>query len=56
MDDLIIIGVIVLIIGLAAWYVVRAKKKGNKCIGCPNGCSCDGKGCSGGCGGCAEEE
>ncbi len=55
MDDLIIIGVIALIIGLAAWYVIRAKKKGKKCIGCPDGCSCDSKGC-GCCGSCADKQ
>ena len=39
------IGVIVLIVGLAAWYVIKAKRSGKKCIGCPNG------GCSSQCGG-----
>ena len=29
------IGVIVLIVGLAAGYVIKSKKKGSKCIGCP---------------------
>ena len=55
MDDLIVIGVIVLIIGLAAWYVIRAKKKGKKCIGCPDSCSCDSKTC-GGCCGCTDKK
>ena len=41
------IGVIVLIVGLAAGYVIKAKKSGKKCIGCPEGgCA----GCSCGCG------
>lgn len=55
MDDLIVIGVIVLIIGLAAWYVIRSKKSGKKCIGCPDSCACDRKEC-GGCCGCSSEE
>jgi len=44
MENVIVIAVIVLIVSLAAWYVIRAKKNGAKCIGCPSGCSCgDGK-------------
>ena len=52
--DSIVIAVILLVIGLAAFYVIRAKKKGAKCIGCPDGCNCPGAsaGCSGNCGGC----
>lgn len=53
--DFILIGVIALIIVLAAFYVIRAKKKGVKCIGCPSGCGCSENGDkmqkSGGCGG-----
>ena len=47
MEDLILILVLVLIIGGAALYIYRAKKKGRKCIGCPSGGSC-----SGNCNGC----
>ena len=43
MKDIIIIAVVVVIIGLALWYVIRAKKSGKKCIGCPSGCSCEKK-------------
>ena len=44
MTDAIVVAVIVLIIGLAAFYVYKAKKSGKKCIGCPDGgCSCDSK-------------
>ena len=41
MIDYIVIAVIVLIIGAAAFYIIREKKKGKKCIGCPycNTCS-----------------
>jgi len=31
---------IVLIVGLALFYVIRAKKKGQKCIGCPYSKTC----------------
>ena len=54
-----IIGIVVLlaVIGLSAGYVIRARKSGRKCIGCPDSRSC-GKGgcagCKGCCGGCAE--
>ena len=44
--DWIVILVIAGIVGLAGWYVLRAKKKGRKCIGCPDG-GCDG--CTCGC-------
>ena len=59
--DILIILVIAVIIGAAIAYIVKAKKKGAKCIGCPAGdCCCAGKhaqqppadanGCSCGCG------
>ena len=60
--DYILIGAIVLIVGLAAFYVVRAKRKGVNCIGCPSGCNCSNKdneekqasvGCSGNCSCCS---
>lgn len=52
MEDLILIVVLGLILGLAAGYIYRSKKAGKKCIGCPDGASCSGNcGC---CGGCAQ--
>jgi len=47
MENLILIILIGLIVGGAAGYVYAAKKRGAKCIGCP-----DSKTCSGNCGGC----
>lgn len=44
MIDYIIIAVIAVIVGLAVWYIVREKKRGKKCIGCPYANSC--KSCS----------
>ncbi len=45
MEEWIAVGVITLIVGGAIAYIVRAKKKGKKCIGCPAGCTCDKKCC-----------
>ena len=45
--DWIVLGIIVLIVGGAVGYIVRAKKKGAKCIGCP-----DAKRCGGSCATC----
>ncbi|MBQ8836861.1 MAG: FeoB-associated Cys-rich membrane protein [Clostridia bacterium] len=43
MTDVIIVAIIVAVLGGAAFYVYKAKKSGKKCIGCPDGCSCDSK-------------
>ena len=52
MENVIIIAVVGLILGLAGGYIWKAKKRGTKCIGCPSGSSCSGScsGCSCGCG------
>lgn len=52
MVDLILIAVIGTIVGLAAMYIHKEKKRGVKCIGCPEGCSCNGS--CGGCSGCQQ--
>lgn len=59
MDNFIIVAVLAVIVVFAARYVIKAKKSGRKCIGCPDGCSCpskssDGSSCSCGCGGSKE--
>ena len=46
MKDIVIILVLAAVVGGALAYIVRAKKRGKKCIGCPGDCS----GCSGSCG------
>lgn len=60
MADFIVIAIIVVIVGCATAYVVKAKKNGAKCIGCPAAGKCSGKNhgkasdspeCSCGCGG-----
>ena len=52
MENVMIIIVVAVILALAIGYVVKAKKSGRKCIGCPGG-SCNGS-CSGCCG-CGEK-
>lgn len=44
--DFAIIALIVLILGAVIFYIRKAKKKGIKCIGCPDGATCSGH-CSG---------
>ena len=45
--DYIVIAVIALVVGGAIAYIIKAKKSGKKCIGCPDSGSC-----SHGCAGC----
>ena len=50
MANLIIILILVTIISLASGYIIREKKRGVRCIGCPDGGSCSScSGCNGGC-------
>lgn len=42
MVDILIILLLLLIIGGAVAYIVKQKKKGVKCIGCPHSGSCGG--------------
>ncbi len=44
MENVIVIAILLIILGLAAGYVIRAKKMGKKCIGCPASKTC-GKQC-----------
>ncbi|MBQ2985441.1 MAG: FeoB-associated Cys-rich membrane protein [Clostridia bacterium] len=52
MTNFIIILIIAAIIGLAGGYVYRAKKRGEKCIGCPAAKA----GACGACPGCSTKE
>ena len=54
MTDVIVVGIILIVVGAAVVYIVKAKKSGTKCIGCPAGGNCSGKsiGDSGCCCGC----
>lgn len=49
MTNLIVLAVVGLLVGCAAGYIYKEKKKGRNCIGCPDGGSCGGK-CPGCCG------
>ena len=47
MENMIVVGILMIILGAAILYIRKEKKKGNRCIGCPAaGGSCCGK-CSG---------
>ena len=47
LGDIIVLVLIALIIGGATAYIIKAKKSGKKCIGCPDSGSCGG--CQGTC-------
>ena len=44
-DNIIAIALIAVVVGLATIYIIKAKKSGKKCIGCPYADSC-GKNCT----------
>ena len=50
-ENIIPILIIVIVVGLAVTYIVKQKKAGKKCIGCPDSSTCSGKcaGCGCGC-------
>lgn len=52
--DILIIAIIGVVLGAVVWYLHRAKKRGVKCIGCPDGAKCAGN-CSGCHGHCDEK-
>jgi len=56
--EIIAIIAIVLIIGAAVAYIIKAKKSGQKCIGCPHSKTCSSAkgGCSCGCGGAEKKD
>ena len=42
--DIIIIGVLVVFVMLAIWIIVKNKKAGKNCAGCPYSTNCDKRG------------
>ena len=48
MDNIIVIAIVALIVGLAVFYIRKEKRRGVQCVGCP-----DSKTCSGHCAGCS---
>ena len=56
LTEIIAVAAIVLIVGGAILYIIKAKKSGRKCIGCPYSSSCK-SGCkSGGCPSCKNKD
>ena len=45
MADIIIAAVLIAIAGAAITYIIKQKKKGVRCIGCPNAGTCGKKSC-----------
>ncbi len=45
MENFIVAGILILIVGAIVFYLVREKKKGVKCIGCPYAKQCSRKSC-----------
>ena len=54
METIIAAAIIVVVLFAAIWYIVKAKRSGKKCIGCPDSGSCSGS-CGCGCGGQGRE-
>ena len=54
-DNIVPIIIIAIIVGLAVAYIIKAKKSGKKCIGCPDSSACSGK-CSSCSYGCSSKE
>jgi len=57
MTNLIVIVILIALVGSAGLYIYREKKRGVKCIGCPQAGKCAAKrneasACSGSCAGC----
>ena len=49
MESIIAAIVLLIILGLAGLYVYKAKKSGQKCVGCPHSKTCASKSCGCGC-------
>ncbi len=54
-EEIIALSAILFVIGIAVFYIIKAKKSGKKCIGCPDASACSGKCASCGCG-CGESK
>ena len=56
MTDIILVAVIGAMVAAAAWYIIRAKRSGARCIGCSaGGCCSRARGASSHCA-CGEEQ
>lgn len=45
MENLIVIGILLVLVGAAVFYIWKEKKRGTRCIGCPSAGCCAGKEC-----------
>ncbi|MCR5834931.1 MAG: FeoB-associated Cys-rich membrane protein [Lachnospiraceae bacterium] len=45
MENIIILLILVAVVGCAIYYIVREKKRGRACIGCPSSGTCPRKQC-----------
>ena len=45
MENIVIVIALVLVLGLSIAYIIKAKKNGAKCIGCPSSHDCKTCGC-----------
>jgi len=50
MENVIVVLILVAIVAGVIWYLIRARKRGEKCVGCPYAKQCSSK-CKGGCSG-----
>lgn len=58
-QDLVIITVLILVLAISIGYIIKAKKSGAKCIGCPTSKECGankrGHSCGCGCSDCSND-
>ncbi len=40
MKNALIIFILAAVLSLAVWYIIKSKRNGSKCIGCPSGGDC----------------
>lgn len=45
MENIVIVLIVAGVVGLAGRYLWKSKKRGVKCVGCPDGHSCGGCSC-----------
>ncbi|MGN0402093.1 MAG: FeoB-associated Cys-rich membrane protein [Acetatifactor sp.] len=45
MENLIVVGILLVLVGAATLYIWKERKKGTRCIGCPAAGRCSGRGC-----------
>lgn len=50
MADFLTVLILAAVLGAAIWYLVRSKKNGAACVGCPHSKTCSSHKAEGGCG------